>query len=420
MGVNPERAFSLLQKIGFERVSGTEQERRAARILMDEAAGFGVEARLEPFEVEDGEISLAELEVLEPYQKKYTVAGYKRSLNTPPEGVTADFLYVEDALEANLENARGKVVLLNGRPVYDVYKRLVAAGVAAVITWNGSVYDHPEDFDLGICKLRPPLTEPFGFLTAVNVAPWDALELVRRGASKARVTVIGENTKVTSNNVLAEIPGTEKPDEIVLFCAHYDSVPFSSGVYDNGAGSVLIMELMRHFAANPPKRTLRFAWFGSEEQGLLGSWHYVKAHAEELKNIALVFNSDVGGPILGSNNIKVTGGKEAVAYVDGLMKQAGYAVQVSQYIQSSDSIPFADNGVPSVNVIRAAAPGAGEMHSRQDRISIISAEGLGKLLYPALELADRLVNSHVFPIERAIPPEVKEMVDHYLHRDEKR
>ena len=64
------------------------------------------------------------------------------------------------------------------------------------------------------------------------------------------------------------------------FGAHYDSVDFSKGVYDNGAGSVINMEILRYFKENPPKRTLKFMWYGSEEIGLEGSWAYVKAHKE--------------------------------------------------------------------------------------------------------------------------------------------
>ena len=85
--------------------------------------------------------------------------------------------------------------------------------------------------------------------------------------------------------------GLHKANPIILgsFGGHYDSVYFSSGVHDNLSGSVIVLELLRYFAAHPPRRTLRFCWFGSEEQGLLGSKAYVKAHADELKDCVAMF-----------------------------------------------------------------------------------------------------------------------------------
>ena len=100
MTVSEERAFELLKKMAFERVSGTGEERRAAEILRGEAASFGVSAEFDPFSVEDADVLRAELEVLSPFHKKYEVTGFKRSADTPDEGLTAGFLYVEDAAEA--------------------------------------------------------------------------------------------------------------------------------------------------------------------------------------------------------------------------------------------------------------------------------------------------------------------------------
>lgn len=91
------------------------------------------------------------------------------------------------------------------------------------------------------------------------------------------------------------------------FGAHYDSVLFSTGAYDNMSGSVIIMELLRYFAANPPRRTLKFNWFGSEEQGLLGSKAYVAAHEAELEKHRLMVNVDMAGPVLGSEHIFIMG-----------------------------------------------------------------------------------------------------------------
>lgn len=413
MTVSEERAFELLKKMAFERVSGTGEERRAAEILRGEAASFGVSAEFDPFSVEDADVLRAELEVLSLFHKKYEVTGFKRSADTPDEGLTAGFLYVEDAAEALLRDARGKIVLTNDIR-RNAYERIVKAGAAGVITWSGDFSDDPAHSDLNICKLRPMLTDAFGFLPAVNMRATDAIDLVRSGAETVRLTVKNRNATRESRNVVCTIPGTDRADEEILLGGHYDSVYFSTGVYDNAAGCVVLMELMRYFKANPPRRTLKFVFFGSEEQGLLGSRHYAASH--DLEKTVFMVNADVGGPVLGANKAYLTCNQDGVAYVAALLNEGGYAFEVKQSIQSSDSIPMTDAGVPCLNINRAAAHGAGVMHSRLDTVSFLSARGVANILYPALDIMKRLDGASVFPIKREVPQEVRDMVDRYLYR----
>ena len=413
MTVSEERAFELLKKMAFERVSGTGEERRAAEILRGEAASFGVSAEFDPFSVEDADVLRAELEVLSPFHKKYEVTGFKRSADTPDEGLAAGFLYVEDSAEALLRDARGKIVLTNDVR-RNAYERIVKAGAAGVITWSGDFSDDPASSDLNICKLRPMLTDAFGFLPAVNMRAADAIDLVRSGAETVRLTVKNRNVTRESRNVVCTIPGTDRADEEILLGGHYDSVYFSTGVYDNAAGCVVLMELMRYFKANPPRRTLKFVFFGSEEQGLLGSKHYAASH--DLEKTVFMVNADVGGPVLGANKAYLTCNQDGVAYVAALLNEGGYAFEVKQSIQSSDSISMTDAGVPCLNINRAAAHGAGVMHSRLDTVSFLSARGVANILYPALDIMKRLDGASVFPIKREIPQEVRDMVDRYLYR----
>jgi hypothetical protein len=85
---------------------------------------------------------------------------------------------------------------------------------------------------------------------------------------------------LSSFNVLAEIPGTDKADEVVMLGAHFDSWHSGTGATDNAAGSAVMMEAMRilKVAGLKPRRTVRIALWGGEEQGLLGSKAYVKDH----------------------------------------------------------------------------------------------------------------------------------------------
>jgi Zn-dependent M28 family amino/carboxypeptidase len=97
-------------------------------------------------------------------------------------------------------------------------------------------------------------------------------------------------------NVVADIPGTEKPDEFVLVGGHLDSWDGATGAIDDGSGCVTAMEAARLLMAvgARPKRTIRIVLWSGEEQGLLGSRAYVAAHKEELPKISAYLNHDSG------------------------------------------------------------------------------------------------------------------------------
>jgi carboxypeptidase Q len=101
-------------------------------------------------------------------------------------------------------------------------------------------------------------------------------------------------------NVIGEIRGTEKPDEIVIVGGHYDSWDLAQGVTDNGTGSMAAMEALRIIQASglKPKRTIRAILFGSEEEGLIGSAEYAKAHAGEAERIQAVLVLDNGAGMI--------------------------------------------------------------------------------------------------------------------------
>lgn len=417
MEVSGKRAMDLLTKIGFTRVAGSPEELRAAEILKAECESIGVPAELQSFEIEDADIETATLEILEPYHQEYPVTGYKCAKNTYQNGLEADFLYVEDGNEVDLANAEGKIVLVNGFMRVPLFRALIKAGVAGIVTMEGQLRDDREGTDLSTRKLRRT-QRAFGNVPMVHTRVLDAIDMVRRGASKARMVLKNETVEKTSHNVIATIPGTEKPDEIISFGAHYDSVDFSKGVYDNGAGSVINMELLRYFKENPPKRTVKFMWYGSEEIGLEGSWAYVKAHKDELKDHLLMVNVDVGGPILGRDSVAVMADEDLVKYVDYASKIHGHSAKVEQRIYSSDSIPFADSGVPAINFCRFGAQGAAYIHDRFDTLDFLSAEALEKTARFVLAFSWGMVNAVAFPVKREIPEKIVEEVEKYLYKKE--
>lgn len=417
MEICGKREWELLEKIGFTRIAGSPEEEKAAQILKEECDKLGVPAIIQPFEIEQGIVEEATLEILEPFQQEIPVTGYQCAQNTPEEGLEAPFLYVENADDVSLSDARGKIVLVNGYMRVPLFRKLMKAGVAGIVTMEGQLRDKREETDLSIRKLRRTL-RAFGNVPMVHTRVLDAIDMVRKGACKARLVLKGRTEEWTSHNVIATVLGTEKPEEIVSFGAHYDSVDFSKGVYDNGAGSVINMEVLRYFAENPPKRTLKFVWYGSEEIGLEGSWAYVKAHKEELEAHKLMINVDVGGPVLGVDRITATAEKELASYLEYFVKIHGFTAEVKQGIYSSDSIPFADSGVPGVNFSRDGAPGAAYIHDRFDTLSFLSAEMLEKTTRIVLEFGKEMAGAALVPVERKIPQNIVEDVEKYLYKKE--
>ena len=195
------RAFELLKKLAFTRMSGTEEEYTAAKMLAAEAESIGISCEIEPFIVQDGEVDRAELEVLEPFQAKYEVTGMRRSLDTGDEGIEADFVYVENALEANLVDVKDKIVLYNGYLNYDPYERIQKAGAKGIIAFSGSILEKPEDMEIALRALRPKMTDACGDTYAVNMRVADAMDMVRRGATRVRMVVRSRKVDLTSHNV---------------------------------------------------------------------------------------------------------------------------------------------------------------------------------------------------------------------------
>ncbi|MEO5975805.1 MAG: M20/M25/M40 family metallo-hydrolase [Chryseolinea sp.] len=123
-----------------------------------------------------------------------------------------------------------------------------------------------------------------------------------------RLTESGKSTKISimanskelgmvpTFNTLAEIKGTEKPDEYVMLSAHFDSWDGGTGATDNGTGTLVMMEAMRilKLVYPSPKRTILVGHWGSEEQGLNGSRAFVEDHPEIIANLQALFNQDNG------------------------------------------------------------------------------------------------------------------------------
>ena len=140
-------------------------------------------------------------------------------------------------------------------------------------------------------------------LTQAVLAREDAERIARFLASNVRVQAhLDMPNKITgpveSENVVAEIRGREKPNEFVLLGAHLDSWELGTGALDNGCNAAMVIDAARviHASGTIPRRSIRFVLFTGEEQGMLGSAAYARAHRAELDDMdaAIIFDSGIG------------------------------------------------------------------------------------------------------------------------------
>jgi Zn-dependent M28 family amino/carboxypeptidase len=174
-----------------------------------------------------------------------------------------------------------------------------AAGAAALIVTNQGTVP-PDSVDDRTGMFFGTLGAPGTTIPVVSMHWLDGLDLVAlldAGPVTMRVSVDVESGVRTSYNVLAERTG-KNSDNVVMAGGHLDSVVRGPGIQDNGSGSAALLEVAEQMAKVKPQNTVRFAWWGSEEFGLLGSIHYVEnLSQEELDEIALYLNFDmVGSP----------------------------------------------------------------------------------------------------------------------------
>ncbi|MEP6614243.1 MAG: M20/M25/M40 family metallo-hydrolase [Mucilaginibacter sp.] len=165
------------------------------------------------------------------------------------------------------------------------------AGAAGIITNNWSA-------GFGVDKIFSAYTK---IVPTVDVALEDYGMIYRLAESgdKPMISMHTESKElgiVPTFNTIAEIKGTEKPDEYVMLSAHFDSWDGGTGATDNGTGTLTMMEAMRLLKKYypHPKRTILVGHWGSEEEGLNGSRAFVEDHPEIVKNLQALFNQDNG------------------------------------------------------------------------------------------------------------------------------
>lgn len=402
--MNAEQIMKIFADTAYIRTGGSPEELRTAQYLQDKIAGLGLKAEIVPFDVPMSRIQEAVLQVdgVEVTCKGYLCAGSGE--------VEAPFYYLRDSSPYALSQCRGKIVMIDGYLGYWVYHDLLENGAVGFVTYDGNT--NYADRDIDQRELRSYVHNG-NRIPGVNINAKDAVELIRRGASTAKITLKQEEYTGQSHNVVLDMPG--QVDEYIAFTAHYDSTSLSQGTYDNMSGSLGILGIAEHFAARPHRYGLRFIWCGSEERGLLGSKAYC-ADEEKLKNCVLNINLDMIGCIMGKFISCVTGEEKMCHYISYLGDELGFPVEVKQDVYSSDSTPFADKGVPAVSFARIAPPNTATIHNRYDTMALMKGEQMVLDTDFLIAFAERMANAARCPVAREMPENMKEKLDIYLCR----
>ena len=413
--------LNFIEELSFVRVAGSQEERRAGELIMrevnlaaEEAGREDIRGEYMPFGVPYAEVAKC---LVQAAGREIYCTPFLRSGNIDAE---CDLVYLEDASEINFAvkgDLEGKAVLLNKPTDEETYKRLVEHKVAAFLVMQGKYYLSGEEISLYPKRLREHLSRN-GRIPGFTIPSAEALRLVQEGVDKVHLTLEQEDTEPESRNISAVIEGTDRKEESIVLTAHYDSVPVGTGSWDNATGAAALLAIFRHFAAHPARRTLRFLWCGSEEQGLLGSKAYVEQNKEMLDKFVFCFNFDMCGTALGANKICVTGEKELQTFVEQYCKISGYPAVIGVGVHSSDSAPFCDNDIPALGLSRETS--TAEIHTIHDLIPTLSEKAMQENVEFAVRIIGDVANAAVLPVKKGMPEETKKELDKYFHREEKK
>ncbi len=408
--MNQKTIREILKETDYIRVSGSAEEKQAAAYLQALCEKLGVTAFQEAFDVDTAEIHAA---TLTADGRDIPCKGYKLCGSGQVE---APLCYLPNTDSASLRRAKGKIVLLDTGLTYWVYHDLLDAGAVGFITYDGDTHFPDRDIDQ---KMLRPYVSKGRKVPCVNINAKDAFRLVQTVPKTVSIHVEQTESVATSQNVIAEIPG--QTDEWIALSAHYDSTPLSHGAYDNMSGCIGLLGIMEALCGKAPLRYgLRFIFCGSEEVGLLGSQAYTAAHAKELDRIALNINLDMIGTYMGKFIACVSAEDKLLHYLQYLCAMRGWGLSARQDVYSSDSTPFADQGVPALSFARIAPKSQATIHNRYDTRALLSAEQLMADIGFLSEFTLNMANAFRCPVAREIPEEIKNRLDEYLLRKRKK
>jgi carboxypeptidase Q len=384
------RLGELVDRFGH-RFSGSESLERAIDWILEEMRKDGLDSvRGEPVMVPKWVRGEESVELVVPRAMKLPMLGLGGSIGTPPEGITAEVLVVRsfEDLQARAAEARGKIVLFDvpftgyGQTVvYRATGAIAAARAGAVASLIRSVASY---------SMRTPHTGAMRYDTAVTRIPHaaisveDAMMLHRMQERGQRVVVRLRMSAQTlpdapSRNIVAELRGTERPEEVVVLGGHIDSWDVGQGAMDDGGGVVAAWEAVRlmHRLGLRPRRTVRVVGWTNEENGLRGGNAYRDAHAAELANHVLAIETDAG--VFRPIGFGLQGSDSALAVardVARLLRRVG-SDSIARGGGGSDIGPIMERGVPGMGLSVDGTRYFWFHHSEADTIDKLDPRDMG-------------------------------------------
>ena len=402
--MNANEIMKIFEETAYVRMGGTDAELRAAKYLVAYCEKLGLQATIEDFPVDMANIQEA---VFEADGVSITCKGYFNAGNAEVE---APFYYLRSLEPYALKQCKDKIVMIDGYLGYWIYQDLMENGAVGFVTYDGNANYCDRDIDQR--ELRS-FVHKGNKIPGVNINAKDAISLINKGVSSAKIILKQEEYVGNSRNVIVDMPG--EIDEYIVLTAHYDSTSLSQGAYDNMSGSVGLLGIAEYFTTHPHRYGLRFVWCGSEERGLLGAKAYCEKE-ENLKNVALNINLDMIGCIMGKFIGCVSAEEKLVHYISYLGSELGFPISVKQDVYSSDSTPFADKGVPALSFARIAPQNTATIHNSYDTIAVMKGEQMEEDIAFIVAFTDRMANAKLCPVAKEIPDTVKEKLDIYLAR----
>jgi carboxypeptidase Q len=348
------------------RISGSASLEAAIDWILDFMKADGLEnVRGEPVMVTRWVRGAESAELVQPRAARLAMLGLGGSVGTPKSGITAPVLVVTsfEDLERRAAEAKGKIVLFDVPFTDYLATRKVrtdgpsaAARVGAVACLIRSVAS---------ASIRSPHTGATRYdstaakIPAAALSVEDAMMLHRfqdRGVPMRLTLKMSARTlpDAPSRNVVAEIVGREKPDEVVVLGGHIDSWDVGTGAMDDAGGSVAAWEavrLMKRLNLRP-RRTVRVVLWTNEENGGQGGLAYASAHAGEIAKHVLAMESDNGvfnpkGYVLAASDSAA----DVVQQVAGLLQTINATgVQRVEDSPAADITPLSQAGVPAMEL----------------------------------------------------------------------
>lgn len=414
------------------RFGGTPGEKQAAEFMQAKMEAYGLQnVHLEPIDYIGWRRGAVKLEIIAPIRQELPCITLPHSpacdleaeLIDLGEGAPEDF-------DSRADDISGKIVMVTSeikpkgsqRWVHRMEKngRAILAGAAGFIFVN-----HYPGYG--------PATGGIGHLNGASLIPGISLakedgaflqRLVKRhGRVQLRLTSSDECTPMTSWNVVGDLPGAERPEQVVMLGCHYDGHDISQGATDPASGVVALLEAARVLAqyAAPLPTTIRFALWGVEEIGLIGSTQYVADHTAELDGLRFYLNMDMAGS-MSHKGIVLNEWPELAPLFRAWSQEMALPFGVKQSISAhSDHYPFLLAGVPTGGIDSVDGPppsGRGYAHTRYDTLDKTNITSLREAADLAARLALRLANHTDWPAQRRSAAAVAELMDNPDNREE--